>query len=151
MRNTGRQLATAALASLLATGALALPSFEAVRTTHRPSDVTLVDRHGVPIQTVRVDKSVRRLPWVPLADLSPALLQAIVASEDRRFYEHSGIDWSAVARSAWDNAWNTRTRGASTLTMQLAGLIDDGLARPPAGRSTFQKLDQALTATRLDA
>jgi len=151
MRNTGRQLATAALASLLATGALALPSFEAVRAAHRPSDVTLVDRHGVPIQTVRVDKSVRRLPWVPLADLSPALLQAIVASEDRRFYEHSGIDWSAVARSAWDNAWNTRTRGASTLTMQLAGLIDDGLARPPAGRSTFQKLDQALTATRLDA
>ena len=43
-------------------------------------------------------------------------------SEDKRFYEHSGVDWRAVAASAWGNLWNTRTRGASTLTMQLAGL-----------------------------
>ena len=37
-------------------------------------------------------------------DMSPALLQAIVLSEDQRFYEHSGVDWSAVAQSAWGNA-----------------------------------------------
>ncbi|MGH8796918.1 MAG: penicillin-binding protein 1C, partial [Caldimonas sp.] len=129
----------------------ALPTFAEVRAAHRPSDVTLLDRHGVAIQTVRVDKSVRRLPWVALGDMSPALLHALVLSEDRRFYEHSGIDWSAVAQSAWDNLWNTRTRGASTLTMQLAGLIDAGLARPRGGRSIVQKLDQALTATRLEA
>ena len=60
---------------------------------------------------------------------------AIVLSEDRRFYEHGGVDWRAAARSAWGNLWNTRTRGASTLTMQLAGLLDDGLARPAGGRS----------------
>jgi penicillin-binding protein 1C len=131
--------------------AQAFPSFADVRAAHRPSDVVLLDRHGTPVQTVRVDKTVRRLGWVALADMSPALLQAIVLSEDRRFYEHSGVDWGAVARSAWDNAWNTRTRGASTLTMQLAGLIDDGLARPAAGRSVAQKLGQAVTAARLDA
>ena len=134
-----------------ATTAHALPSFSEVKAAHRPSDVTLLDRHGTPIQTLRVDASVRRLPWVPLADMSPALLQAIVLSEDRRFYEHSGIDWGAVARSAWGNVWNTKTRGASTLTMQLAGLIDDGLARPATGRSAVQKLGQALTATRIEA
>ena len=150
-RATARSLGITLLTGLAASGALALPTFDEVRAAHRPSDITLVDRHGVPIQTVRVDKSVRRLAWVPLADLSPALLQAIVASEDRRFYEHSGVDWSAVARSAWDNAWNTRTRGASTLTMQLAGLIDEGLARPPRGRSALRKVEQAITATRLDA
>ena len=105
----------------------------------------------MPVQTLRVDKSMRRLPWVALADMSPALLQAVVLSEDRRFHEHSGVDWAAVARSAWGNVWNTRTRGASTLTMQLAGLIDEGLARPPEGRSLAQKIGQALTATRLDA
>jgi penicillin-binding protein 1C len=63
------------------------------------------------------------------------LLTAIVLSEDRRFWEHSGVDWSAPARSAWGNLIDTKTRGASTLTMQLAGLLDDGLARPAGGRS----------------
>jgi penicillin-binding protein 1C len=129
----------------------ALPSFSEVKAAHKPSDVTLVDRHGTPIQTVRTDKTVRRLPWVPLTDISPALLHAIVLSEDRRFYQHSGVDWSAVAQSAWGNVWNTRTRGASTLTMQLAGLLDEDLARPTGGRSVTQKVGQAVTASRLES
>jgi penicillin-binding protein 1C len=129
----------------------AVPSFSEVKSAHKPSDVTLVDRTGTPIQTVRIDKTVRRLPWVPLADISPALLHAIVLSEDQRFYQHSGVDWSAVAQSAWANVWNTRTRGASTLTMQLAGLLDDDLARPTGGRSVPQKLGQAVTASRLES
>ena len=65
-----------------------------MKAAHRPSDITLLDRHGVPIQTLRVDKAVRRLAWVPLAEMSPALLTAIVLSEDRRFWEHSGVDWA---------------------------------------------------------
>jgi penicillin-binding protein 1C len=137
-------------AALFAGSAAALPSFAEVRAAHRPSDLTLLDRHGEPIQTLRVDDRVRRLHWLPLADMSPALLRAIVASEDRRFWEHGGIDWRAVAASAWANAWNTRTRGASTLTMQLAGLLDAGLARPAGGRSVPQKLGQALTALQLE-
>ncbi|HEY4068856.1 MAG TPA: penicillin-binding protein 1C [Burkholderiaceae bacterium] len=140
----------AALA-LVASAAHALPTFAEIRAAHHPSDVTLTDRFGTPIQTLRVDKQVRRLAWLPLTAMSPALLQALVLSEDKRFYEHSGIDWSAVATSAWGNLWNTRTRGASTITMQLAGLIDDGLARPGGGRSVVQKLGQALTASRLEA
>ena len=144
----------AALASLLlvgSAGAHALPSFAEVKAAHTSSDFTLLDRHGVPIQTLRVDKNVRRLPWVALHDMSPALLHAIVLSEDRQFYQHSGVDWGAAAKSAWGNLWNTRTRGASTLTMQLAGLIDDELARPGAGRSAGQKLGQVFTAKRLEA
>ncbi len=137
--------------TLAVSAAQAVPSFVEVKAAYRPSDVTLLDRHDVPLQTLRVDKTVRRLPWVPLADTSPALLRAIVLSEDKRFYEHSGVDWSAVAQSAWGNVWNTRTRGASTLTMQLAGLLDDDLTRPAGGRSVVQKMGQAYTATRLDA
>ncbi len=152
-RAWGRALLSGALAAA-AIGAQALPSlpsFGEVKAAHQASDLTLLDRHGLSIQTLRIDKSVRRLPWVALDDMSPALLQAVVLSEDRRFHEHSGVDWAAVARSAWANVLNTRTRGASTLTMQLAGLIDDGLARPAVGRSLAQKIGQAVTATRLDA
>ena len=141
-------------ALLLITGAAAshaLPTFADVRAAHQPSDITLTDRHGVPIQTLRVEHRVRRLPWVPLADMSPALLQAVLLSEDKHFHEHSGVDWNAVAKSAWGNLWNSRTRGASTLTMQLAGLVDDGLARPAGGRSVGQKIGQAITASRLEA
>ena len=142
--------AVVAALAFAAAAAHAVPTFTEVRAAHRPSDIVLTDRFGVPIQTLRVDKQVRRLAWVPLVDMSPALLHALVLSEDKRFYEHSGVDWSAVAKSAWGNVWNGRTRGASTLTMQLAGLIDDGLARPGGGRSVAQKISQAVTASRLE-
>ncbi|WP_431265595.1 penicillin-binding protein 1C [Roseateles chitinivorans] len=89
------------------------------------------------------------LAWVSLDQMSPSLLRAMLVSEDQRFYEHSGVDWSAVAASAWANLWNTRTRGASTVTMQLAGLLDDDLARR-GGRSMTQKLGQAWVAGRLE-
>ncbi|CAN5642487.1 hypothetical protein BH09PSE5_BH09PSE5_50480 [soil metagenome] len=140
-----------ALAALLTSAsASALPSFDELKGGHRPSDVSFVDRRGVPVQTLRVDTKERRLAWVPLTAMSPAVLHALVLSEDRNFHEHSGVDWGAVATSAWGNLWNTKTRGASTLTMQLAGLIDKDLARPVGGRSVAQKLDQALIATRLE-
>jgi penicillin-binding protein 1C len=128
----------------------AVPSFERVRAAHQPSDITLLDRHGEPVQTLRVDASVRRLPWVGLSELSPALREALVHSEDRRFWAHSGVDWPALAASAWANAWNTRTRGASTLTMQLAGLLEPTLARPAAGRSVAQKIAQMALAAELE-
>ncbi|MDC6166955.1 penicillin-binding protein 1C [Paucibacter sp. XJ19-41] len=141
------------LAALLACGsaAQALPGFAEFRSAHKVSDYLLLDRHGEPLQSLRLDKTRRALPWVPLAQMSPALLQALLLSEDRRFYEHSGVDWGAVAASAWGNLWNERTRGASTLTMQLAGLMDADLARPAAGRSATQKLGQAISAKRLEA
>ncbi|MDQ2928451.1 MAG: transglycosylase domain-containing protein, partial [Pseudomonadota bacterium] len=145
-----RPAAMAAALALSASMASALPTFAEVKAAHRPSDVTLLDRHGVAIQTIRVDGSVRRLAWIPIGDMSPALLSAIVLSEDRRFWEHSGVDWTAAAKSAWANLFNARTRGASTLTMQLAGLIENGLARPASGRSVAQKLGQAVTASRLE-
>ena len=147
----GVRVAAALWLALNCIAAHALPSLADVKAAHRPSDTTLVDRHGTPIQTVRIDKDVRRLAWTPIAEMSPALLTAIVLSEDRRFWEHGGVDWQAAATSAWANLWNTRTRGASTLTMQLAGLVEDGLARPRGGRSVVQKLGQAVTATRLEA
>jgi penicillin-binding protein 1C len=133
-----------------ASTAHAIPSFQQVKAAHTPSDLTLTDRHGTPLQTLRVDRTVRRLPWVPLEQMSPALRQAVVLSEDRRFWEHSGVDWAAAATSAWGNLVNTRTRGASTLTMQLAGLVDEGLARPAGGRSAWQKLGQVVVAGQLE-
>ena len=146
-------LARALLAALLAAGgarAAALPDFAEVRAAFLSSEATLLDRHGEPIQQLRVNLRERRLPWVALEDVSPALRTALVLSEDRRFYQHSGIDWSAVAAAAWGNLWHQRTRGASTLTMQLAGLLDEDLRRRVAPRSIGQKLTQAMVARELE-
>ncbi|WP_431053358.1 penicillin-binding protein 1C [Roseateles sp. L2-2] len=157
-RHAFAQWARASVLALVAVGSVGsvisaraddLPSFAQTRATHPLSDVQLLDRRGEPLQTLRVDPSRRVLAWVPLDQMSPSLLRAMLLSEDQHFYEHSGVDWSAVAASAWANLWNTRTRGASTVTMQLAGLLDKDLARR-GGRSVTQKLGQAWVAGRLE-
>jgi penicillin-binding protein 1C len=161
---TRRRLPALGLAGALLTGftlagaAWALPGLAEVRAAHQPSELTFVDRHGEPLQSLRVDVRARRLPWVALDDLSPALRVAVVLSEDRRFLEHGGVDWSGLARSAWANLRSLgglgpagRVQGASTLTMQLAGLIDGEHARPSGGRSLLGKVGQIAAARQIDA
>ena len=133
-----------------ASAAWALPSFEEVRAAHRPSETLLLSREGEVLQRLRTDASVRRGEWVALADISPALRTALVLSEDQRFYAHSGVDWAAVSAAAWGRLWHQRTRGASTITMQLAGLVDGDWRRGPGGRTLGQKLGQAVAAQVLD-
>ena len=138
----------------LALPAWALPTFDEVRTGFRSSETLVLSREGEVVQRVRTDASVRRGQWLALTDVSPALRQALVLSEDKRFYAHSGVDWAAVSAAAWGNLWNQRTRGASTLTMQLAGLLDGDtsgfLRQGPGGRGVAQKLGQAVAAQVLD-
>ncbi|TWC71687.1 penicillin-binding protein 1C [Herbaspirillum sp. SJZ099] len=148
----GRKLARLLLlAALLAPAAAhAVPGFADVKRDFMPSEASLYDRHGELLQQQRVNMDERKLAWVGLEDVSPALRNALIASEDRRFYQHSGIDWNAVAASAWGNLWHTRTRGASTITMQLAGLIDADLRRKSSPRSVTQKISQAFVAQALE-
>ncbi|MEX3526267.1 MAG: penicillin-binding protein 1C [Burkholderia sp.] len=125
-----------------------MPSYDSVRRDFRSPDWILLARDGTPLQRTRVDTGERRGEWVALADISPAL-RAIVVSEDRRFYEHSGVDWRGIAGAAWANLWNSRTRGASTVTMQLAGLLGDS-SRHSGQRSLPQKAGQAIDALWLE-
>lgn len=55
---------------------------------------------------------------VTLDQISPHLLNAVVAVEDERFYQHDGVDFPGVVRAAVTNLTTGRTEGASTLTMQ---------------------------------
>jgi penicillin-binding protein 1C len=75
----------------------------------------------VPLSEVRIDPRVRQLEWIRLADVSPAVAATLVAAEDKRFFEHGGVDWSGLAGVAWDSVWRTLdgrgARGGSTLTM----------------------------------
>ena len=104
-----------------------VPSFESVRATWRSSDVRLVDRHGETLHELRTDVRRRRLQWTPLTDISPALQEAVIASEDRRFYRHGGVDGAALAAATARRLMGGSLRGASTLSMQLAALLDPAL------------------------
>ena len=147
----GLRTIVALVATLACAAVHALPGFEEVKRDFRPSDSLLLDRDGEVLQRLRTDASARRGQWVALADVSPALRHAILLSEDKRFYEHSGVDWRAVSSAAWGNLWNRKTRGASTITMQLAGLLDSELHMGPNGRSMAQKIGQTLAARELEA
>ncbi|CAN7283401.1 MULTISPECIES: penicillin-binding protein 1C [unclassified Variovorax] len=149
-RTRAALLALTTLLAVLAGEAQAFASFDEVRREFRPSDTRVLDRNGELLQRVRTDPQVRRGQWIALAEVSPALRTAMVLSEDKRFYAHSGVDWRAISAAAWGNAWNTRTRGASTITMQLAGLLDDDLRRGSGGRNLTQKLGQTVAAQQLE-
>ncbi len=150
-RTIGLRLAFAILLIAIhfhSTGATA--TFNETKAGYQPSDTLVLDRNGEVLHRLRADATVRRGQWVALADISPALRTALVLSEDKRFYEHSGVDWQAASSAAWANLWNTKTRGASTITMQLAGLLDEDLKRNAGGRSVVQKIGQTVSASMLE-
>lgn len=139
--------AVVAVASAVATP----PPFESLRTGYVPSERLLVDRHGVTIQRVRNDDRVRRNAWTPLDAVSPALIDAVLASEDKRFFEHGGVDLRAAAAAAITNLrQGGNIRGASSISMQVAAMMDKSLARARDGRTVEQKIDQAQAAWALE-
>ena len=130
--------------------AQALPSYREVRAEYRPSHTLILAADGQEVHSLRTNAQVRQGQWVALSEVSAALRLALLASEDQRFYQHSGVDWQAVSAAAWGNLWHQKTRGASTITMQLAGLLDEDWRNAAGRRSLGQKLGQAVAATRLE-
>lgn len=137
-------------ASLLLTACSAPPAPDQVKAQWRSSEAVLLDRQGHPIQQSRADLHGRRLDWIPLASLPATLTDAVIRAEDKRFYQHAGIDWTALFSAGADTLGGD-VRGASTLTMQLAGLLDPSLAAPDGHRSPWQKLRQMWQAHHLEA
>jgi penicillin-binding protein 1C len=127
-----------------------LPSFHEVRAEWRPSDAELLDRHGDPLYERRIDSHGRRLAWTPLDEVSPAIVHAVIASEDRRFFEHHGVDPRALTAAALDAALGSHARGASTITMQVAAMLDPSLGRNGSRRTLGQKVAQITAALALE-
>ena len=110
------------------------PDFNMVKTSHKVSDLLLFDRRGDIIDGLRVDIFGRRLEWVSLRDVSPAMIHATLRVEDKRFYGHKGVDWYAALNAAFHTIRPQRLRGASTITMQLVSILDETLKSRSGGR-----------------
>jgi len=127
-----------------------LPGYAAVVAGWKPSEAWLYDRHGRLIDSSRIDYQARRLGWVKLDDVAPAVRDTLVAAEDRRFRSHRGVDWWSLAGALRDKLEGKRARGASTLSMQVAAYLAPELAAP-GHRGTWDKLRQMRAARALEA
>jgi penicillin-binding protein 1C len=113
------------------------PTFMQVRNGYTSTEAVLLDRNGEVIHELRIDPKGRRLDWIELKDLSPALRTAVIQTEDRRFYQHGGVDWLALASATVHNLFSSQMRGASTITMQLTSILERRKSR--AARRTWRE------------
>ena len=104
---------------------------------------------GKVIGTWNINKS-NRIP-VPYSKLSPHLVHALVATEDERFYEHSGIDFYALGRAIIKRGilGQTSAGGGSTITQQLAKQLYSHPVRTTAER-LLQKPIEWVIAIKLE-
>ncbi|MEP9366323.1 penicillin-binding protein 1A [Xanthobacter sp. VNH20] len=109
--------AVLAVAGVVAYEASKLPSMQTLMVPKRPPTVMIQAADGKPLAT-RGDMGGAA---VPLKELPAYLPKAFIAIEDRRFYDHWGIDTLGLARAVFTNLTSGRVRqGGSTLTQQLA-------------------------------
>ncbi len=127
-----------------------LPSHDGVVKGWKPSESWLYDRNGQLLDSIRVDFHARRLAWVPLDQMSPELPKAIIASEDRRFRDHGGIDWIAIGGAIKARLDGSQSRGASTISMQVAAYLAPELATA-GSRGWLDKLRQMRAASSLES
>ena len=107
--------------------------------------LTFEDRTGVALGTV-LARDTEHAVRVPLRQVSPRFLAAIVATEDARFAHHLGVDPIALGRAAWQLARTHHVvTGGSTITMQLARLRYD------LPRTFVGKIGEMVLAQRIEA
>ncbi|MDO8463733.1 MAG: transglycosylase domain-containing protein, partial [Gallionella sp.] len=80
----------------------------------------ILDRNGQPLYEI-LDPTAGRRTYIPIKNISPNLVAATIATEDKDFYSHPGFDPYAMLRALWQNYSSGGTvSGASTITQQLA-------------------------------
>jgi len=120
------------------------PSTADLRKAKVEAPARLISADG---QVLAEYKRVNR-QWVPLERISPAVLHALISTEDHRFYQHHGIDLYRTAGAVVRTLGGTR-QGGSTLTQQLArNLYPEEIGRSP---TVHRKVKEAITALKIEA
>ena len=148
-RRAARIAAAAALLLVVAAGALAaawlaLPDPRPL-AARNPSTTALIQQRRAEAKAKRRPFAPRQT-WVSLERVSPALLDAVLLSEDANFFGHQGIDWAAVRAAVEHDLEKGRfARGASTVTQQLAKNLWLGTEK-----SLWRKGKEAILAAKLE-
>jgi penicillin-binding protein 1C len=142
-------IATTAALALAAISAVSLYSLDRAFPPPLPEKIAVsrevADRDGALLRAYATADGYWRL-GVSLDQVDPEFVKMLVAYEDRRFWEHSGVDPLALLRAAAQFAGNGRiVSGGSTLSMQLARLIE-----PRESRSVASKVTQIFRAWQIE-
>lgn len=105
----------------------------------------LLDRSGLPL-LVTYQNKWNVTDYIPLHKIPLLLQQSFIEAEDRRFYEHGGVDWRARLHAVFQNVLAFRSvRGASTITEQVVRMIH------PRPRTVWSRWIEGFEAARLEA
>jgi penicillin-binding protein 1C len=126
-----------------------LPDIRDLRQRASQFETTrIMDRNGNMLYEI-LDPTAGRRTYVPLGKISPYLVAATIATEDKEFYNHPGVDIFAILRAVWQNYQSGETvSGASTITQQLAR----ALLLSPEERTDIsyqRKVREAILATEI--
>lgn len=105
----------------------------------------VTDRYGRELRAYLNGAASSVCEPVKLPEISPWLVLATVAAEDKRFFSHPGVDFRSVARATWQNSRGRIVSGASTITQQLARALE------PRPRSFWGKISEMFSALKLEA
>ena len=112
----------------------------------RKVSTSIVDRNGKLLRAYAMADGRWRLPVDARAGVDPGYLKLLLAYEDRRFYDHRGVDPLALGRAALQLMTRGHiVSGGSTITMQLARLME-----PRRERSVYAKLRQMVRAIEIE-
>jgi len=141
-------LSLAALPVLLLLYVLVLipftPSIKDVRKAKSQQPAVLMSADG---KELVLFKRANR-DWVKLGDISPNVVEALIATEDHRFYEHHGVDLRRTVSSVF-HTFTGDLQGGSTITQQLArNLYPEEVGR---ARSLTRKFKEIITALKIEA
>ena len=120
----------------------ALPTFEELENPQTNLATEVISTDGV---TIGKYAKENRTP-VKFSELPDNLINALVATEDERFYEHTGIDFKGLARAILKPG----SGGASTITQQLAKMLFTGKASRNIFKRIGQKMKEWVVATKLE-
>ena len=118
----------------------------------RPQDITqhqqtlkFTDRNALPLGTI-LTRNQENTIVISLDKISPLFINAIIAAEDKRYYQHGALDMKAVGRSLLEAIQAKQiVSGASTITMQLARMLE------PTPRTFGNKIREIWLSWRLTA
>ena len=120
-----------------------LPDHNRLKGLQLPGMTTVLDGTGKKFAELFEPDSRRR--WVPLSEVPAFVQKAFVAAEDKRFFEHNGVDVRSVTRAFMNSLGGEKRQGGSTITQQVAKnlLVGDSL--------TFErKIREVLVASRVE-